>query len=177
MLNFEEIKELIEMVAGHQMAGVEVQKADFRLKIDGYSVGEPAKAAEPVPTLVTQALAAPASAPASAPVAPTAPAPAKPAPVADQEPAAANDEGEPPPGSHIMTSPIVGTFYRSPNPDADPFVDVGSQVSKGQVLCIVEAMKLMNEIESDIDGEVVGIYPKNAQPVEFGERLFAIKPS
>jgi len=71
----------------------------------------------------------------------------------------------------------VGTFYRAPNPDAPPYVQPGDRVRKGQVLCIVEAMKLMNEIESDVDGVVVKIYPENAQPVEFGERLFAIKVS
>ena len=76
-----------------------------------------------------------------------------------------------------MTSPIVGTFYRAPNPDAEPYVKVGDVVHKGQVLCIVEAMKLMNEIESDASGMVVKIYPENAQPVEFGERLFAIRSS
>jgi acetyl-CoA carboxylase biotin carboxyl carrier protein len=76
-----------------------------------------------------------------------------------------------------MTSPIVGTFYRAPAPGADSFVDVGSRVKKGQVLCIVEAMKLMNEIESDVDGTIAEIYPQNAQAVEFGEPLFAIRPA
>jgi acetyl-CoA carboxylase biotin carboxyl carrier protein len=80
-----------------------------------------------------------------------------------------------PEGSHILESPIVGTFYRSPSPDAEPFVEEGDRVKKGQILCIVEAMKLMNEIESDVDGTVVKILPENAQPVEFGEPLFAIK--
>jgi acetyl-CoA carboxylase biotin carboxyl carrier protein len=75
----------------------------------------------------------------------------------------------------VLTSPIVGTFYSSPQPDAPSFVEVGSRVKKGQVLCIVEAMKLMNEIESDVDGVVTRIFPQNAQPVEFGEPLFAIK--
>jgi acetyl-CoA carboxylase biotin carboxyl carrier protein len=83
----------------------------------------------------------------------------------------------PPQGTHILTSPIVGTFYSSSSPDADPFVEVGSRVKKGQVLCIVEAMKLMNEIESDVDGVIAEIYPQNAQAVEFGEPLFAIKTS
>jgi acetyl-CoA carboxylase biotin carboxyl carrier protein len=80
-----------------------------------------------------------------------------------------------PPGTHVLNSPIVGTFYRAPAPDAAPFVDVGSRVTKGQVLCIVEAMKLMNEIESDVAGIVVEVYPQNAQAVEFGEPLFAIR--
>nr|HRC85805.1 acetyl-CoA carboxylase biotin carboxyl carrier protein [Thermoanaerobaculia bacterium] len=81
------------------------------------------------------------------------------------------------PGLHILHSPIVGTYYRCPAPDAPPFVEVGSRVSKGQVLCIVEAMKLMNEIESDLDGVVVEIYPSDAQPVEYGEPLFGIRPA
>ncbi len=75
-----------------------------------------------------------------------------------------------------VTSPIVGTFYRSPNPDAPPFVDVGMKVKKGQVLCIIEAMKLMNEIECDSDGIVVKALVENGQPVEYGEPLFLIEP-
>jgi acetyl-CoA carboxylase biotin carboxyl carrier protein len=75
----------------------------------------------------------------------------------------------------IVKSPIVGTFYRSPEPGASSFVEVGSLVKKGQVLCIIEAMKLMNEIDSEYDGEVVNIYVENGQPVQYGERLFAVK--
>ncbi|MEM8996806.1 MAG: acetyl-CoA carboxylase biotin carboxyl carrier protein, partial [Acidobacteriota bacterium] len=80
-----------------------------------------------------------------------------------------------PEGTHVITSPIVGTFYAAPNPEAPPFVSVGSTIKKGQVLCIVEAMKLMNEIESDVAGEILKIYPENGQPVEFGEDLFAVR--
>ena len=69
----------------------------------------------------------------------------------------------------------MGTYYRSPNPEAAPFVNVGDRVTKGKVLCIIEAMKLMNEIESDVDGVIVRIYPQNGQPVEYGEKLFAVK--
>ena len=76
---------------------------------------------------------------------------------------------------HILTSPIVGTFYRSANPEAEPFVNVGDRVTKGKVLCIIEAMKLMNEIESDVDGVVAAVYPQNGQPVEYGEKIFAIR--
>ena len=79
-------------------------------------------------------------------------------------------------GLITVTSPIVGTFYRSPSPEAAPFVEVGSNVNKGQVLCIVEAMKLMNEIESEVDGVVVKILVENGQPVEYGEPLFLIEP-
>jgi acetyl-CoA carboxylase biotin carboxyl carrier protein len=75
-----------------------------------------------------------------------------------------------------VTSPIVGTFYRSPSPEAEPFVEIGVRVNKGQVLCIVEAMKLMNEIESEVDGIVVKILVENGQPVEYGEPLFLIEP-
>ncbi len=80
--------------------------------------------------------------------------------------------------SHLytVTAPIVGTFYRAPSPDAEPFVEVGSKVKKGQVLCIIEAMKLMNEIESEVDGVVVRILVENGQPVEYGEPLFLIEP-
>jgi acetyl-CoA carboxylase biotin carboxyl carrier protein len=75
----------------------------------------------------------------------------------------------------IVTSPIVGTFYRAPEPGAPPFAEIGARVKTGQVLCIIEAMKLMNEIECDFAGEVVSIYVENGQPVQYGERLFAIK--
>ena len=85
---------------------------------------------------------------------------------------AAEDEG-----IHVVTSPIVGTFYRAPNPDAESYVKTGDFVEKGQVLCIVEAMKLMNEIESDVAGTIVKVVPENAEPVEYGARLFAIKPA
>lgn len=78
-------------------------------------------------------------------------------------------------GLHIVKSPIVGTFYSAPNPSAPPFVKVGDKVSAGQVLCIVEAMKLMNEIESDVAGELVRVLVENGQPVEYGQALFAIR--
>jgi acetyl-CoA carboxylase biotin carboxyl carrier protein len=77
----------------------------------------------------------------------------------------------------IVKSPIVGTFYRSAEPGAAPYTDVGEKVRKGQVVCIIEAMKLMNEINADIDGEVVKVYVENGQAVQYGERLFAIRPS
>ena len=77
----------------------------------------------------------------------------------------------------IIKAPIVGTFYRASEPGAKPFADVGEQVRKGQVLCIIEAMKLMNEINAECDGEVVKVYVENGQAVQYGERLFAVKPS
>jgi acetyl-CoA carboxylase biotin carboxyl carrier protein len=157
-LTFEQIKELIELVSARKLQGLEVERSGFRLKIDGFST---APVAAPAPARSEAPAAAAALTPPAAPVA--------------EEPE--DDELDVPAGSHVLDSPIVGTFYRSPAPDADSFVEVGQRVSKGQVLCIVEAMKLMNEIESDIDGTVVQIFPENAQPVEFGEPLFAIKPA
>jgi acetyl-CoA carboxylase biotin carboxyl carrier protein len=168
VLTFEQIKELIGLVAENRLQGLELERSGFRLKIDGQraqqavAVAVPAEAgagsaAAPLVSIPGPAAAAPAAAPA-APA--TAPAPAG-----------------PPAGSHVLTSPIVGTFYRAPSPDAPSFAEVGARVKKGQVLCIIEAMKLMNEIESDVDGVIAEIYPQNAQAVEFGEPLFAIKTS
>jgi acetyl-CoA carboxylase biotin carboxyl carrier protein len=170
LLTFEQIKELIELVSTHQLHGVEIERSGFRLKIDGHS-----------PAPVVAALPA-----GSAGIAPAAPAtPATPAGTIAAPPAVPSGEAAAAPGSapaagagaHILNSPIVGTFYRAPSPDADAFVEVGSRVKKGQVVCIIEAMKLMNEIESDADGVVAEIFPQNAQAVEFGEPLFAIRTS
>ena len=160
MLSFEQIKELIELVAKHRLHGLELERSGFKLSISGESVA-------PAPTR-TVAEAAPAAAATSgaAPVAAAGVTAAAPAPAAAE--AAPVD-------SHVIKSPIVGTFYASPSPDAEPFVRVGDRVRVGQVMCIVEAMKLMNEIESDVAGTVLTIYPRNAQPVEYGEPLFAIR--
>jgi len=84
-------------------------------------------------------------------------------------------EASPDPDHHVIYSPMVGTFYRAPSPQAESFVNVGDRVKKGQILGIIEAMKLMNEIESDVDGEIAAVFPQNAQAVEFGEKLFTIK--
>ena len=97
---------------------------------------------------------------------------AAPAPAATAAVPAAETEQE---SLHVITSPIVGTFYRSPSPESDPFAQVGQKVAKGKILCIIESMKLMNEIESDVEGEIVEVYPKSGQPVEYGEKLFAIR--
>ncbi len=80
-------------------------------------------------------------------------------------------------GLLVVKSPIVGTFYRAPDPDADPFVEVGTGIKKGQVLCIIEAMKLMNEIDAEEDGEIANIFIENGQAVQYGDKLFAIKPA
>ena len=157
-MNFKEILELIDKVADRGIAGVEIEQAGTKLRIDGKTVG---------PQVThhyseTRASAAPAPPPASGAGAAT-PAPPK---------AAEPEQDE---GLHVITSPIVGTFYRSPNPEAESFVNVGDHISPGKVLCIIEAMKLMNEIESDVEGTVVRIYPQNGQPIEYGENLFAVR--
>jgi acetyl-CoA carboxylase biotin carboxyl carrier protein len=179
VLTFEQIKELIELVAQNRLQGVELERSGFRLKIDGQQAAPMAAAAAAQPA----AAGAPGAAPAAAAHAPAmtamtamTAAPAAPVAAPAHAPAAAAPAG-PPPGTHILNSPIVGTFYRASSPDAEPFTEVGARVKKGQVLCIIEAMKLMNEIESDVDGVIAEIYPQNAQAVEFGEPLFAIRPA
>jgi len=156
-LNFKEILELIDKVADKGIAGLEIEQAGLKLRIDGKSAGP-------------QVVHAYGDHKAAAPPAPAAPLPEVPAP---PKPPAAEPEAEA--GVHIITSPIVGTFYRSPNPEAQPFVNVGDRISKGQVICIIEAMKLMNEIESDVDGVITQMFPSNGQPIEYGENLFAVK--
>lgn len=163
MFTFEQITELIELVSKHHLAGVEVEKSGFRLKIEGQP-GVTMLAPSALESGALPHTPAPSSTPRSISLASSGGNTASPA----EPPATA-------PVGHIIHSPIVGTFYRAPNPEAPSFVEVGSRVSKGQVLCIVEAMKLMNEIESDLDGVIAEIFPQNGQPVEYGEPLFAFR--
>ena len=159
-MNFKEILELIDKVADRGIAGVEIEQAGTKIRIEGKTAGP-----QVVHSYAGEARGGEASS-----VAPAQPAlPPAGAPVE----ADADDDT----GLHIITSPIVGTFYRAANPEADLFVNVGDRVEKGTVLCIVEAMKLMNEIESDVEGVIARIYPQNAQPIEYGEKLFAVKVS
>ena len=159
-LTLKEILELIDKVSSSGVSSLEIERAGFRIRIKGKRSPKVYASAEPSASVPQQQVAA-------AP-APQASAPASPAP------AASEDDGIDP-SWHIITSPIVGTFYRTPNPESDPFTETGARVEKGSVLCIIEAMKLMNEIESDVDGLVAKIFPQNGQPVEYGERLFAIQ--
>jgi acetyl-CoA carboxylase biotin carboxyl carrier protein len=159
LLTFDQMKELIQLVAGHRLGGVEVREAEFHFRVHAQpDATTPAAVAPPPPVA---ALPDPAAAAAAAAI----PAPA----------AAAAPEVAPEPPGHVITSPIVGTFYAAPSPDADPYVRVGDRVQKGQVVCIIEAMKLMNEIEADVAGIVLEVHPENAQPVEFGEPLFSVR--
>ena len=159
-MDFEEIKQILDMVREHELTEFELERDNFKLRIRKNASGQWTTTLPPVSHVNY--------APVIAPPVVAAPPPAAPAPVltpADEEVDFA-----------VLKSPIVGTFYRSAEPGAKPFAEVGDTVRKGQVLCIIEAMKLMNEINSDVDGEVVKIYVENGQPVQYGERLFAIKP-
>ena len=157
-MNFKEILELIDKVADRGIASLEIEQAGVKLRIEGKSAGPQvvhsyAASGMGQPSIAAEGGGAPQS-------------------VAGAPPRVEPESEE---GLHIITAPIVGTFYRAPNPESDSFVNIGDSVSKGKVLCIVEAMKLMNEIESDADGVVVKIYPQNGQPIEYGEKLFALK--
>ena len=163
-MNFKEILELIDKVADRGIGAVEIEQAGLKLRIDG-------KAAPQPQVIQSYAGAQP------PPHVPAAPPPPPPPTAAEKAATVKAEEDAAEAGLHIITSPIVGTFYRSANPESEPFVNVGDRISKGQVLCIIEAMKLMNEIESDVDGVVTRIYPQNGQPIEYGEKLFAVKLS
>jgi acetyl-CoA carboxylase biotin carboxyl carrier protein len=163
-MDLEQIKQILDLVREHELSEFEIEHDGLRLKIRKDSNGAHLVS---LPSPVVPAVVMPAAGGVLASPAPVA---------ASGGPAAPTDAGA---DSEIelavVKSPIVGTFYRSPEAGAASFVDVGSTVKKGQVLCIIEAMKLMNEIESDVDGVIAEIYPQNAQAVEFGEPLFAIR--
>jgi acetyl-CoA carboxylase biotin carboxyl carrier protein len=163
-MNSKEIKELVEFLIEKDVTEFELERGDVKMRIKrGQQVQMIQAPAAPV---MASPVAAPAHVPMSAPAsaAVTAPGPSAPAPAAEEE------------GLHNVKSPIVGTYYESPSPGAPPFIKPGDHVAAGQVLCIVEAMKLMNEIESDVAGEVVKMLVANGQPVEYGQPLFAIRP-
>jgi acetyl-CoA carboxylase biotin carboxyl carrier protein len=161
----EELRELITLMRDNGLAELELEREDFRVRLRRDSAGSPAHQSieAPVPA------PAPAPAPVHAPAPPPVSGPAHPGTHATT--AASEDQD-----LHIIPSPIVGTFYRSPSPNADPFVKIGTNVEHDSVVCIIEAMKLMNEIQAEASGEVVKIYVENGQPVEYGQPLFGIKP-
>jgi acetyl-CoA carboxylase biotin carboxyl carrier protein len=158
-MNFEDIEKILELVRQHELAEFELERDGLKLRVRkggaGFSVVTP-----PVQQLPPQA----------------------PSPVPQGPAGIATPNGGPAPALQdeelelaVVKSPIVGTFYRSPEPGAPAFVEIGQRVKKDQVLCIIEAMKLMNEITSEYDGELVSAYVENGKPVQYGERLFAIK--
>jgi acetyl-CoA carboxylase biotin carboxyl carrier protein len=162
-MNWKEIKELLDLVVEKGISEFELERSGVRIRVrrDFFHVApvNPGVANSPLPPPVM--IPTPAAPPQVA--APPEAAPGEPLP-------------EPPGNLHVIKSPIVGTFYAAPAPDAPPFVQPGDHVEAGKVLCIIEAMKLMNEIESDVAGEIVKCHVANAQPVEYGELLFSIRP-
>jgi len=158
-MNQKELKELIEFLIEKDIAEFELERGDVKLRVKrgGNQI---------VSTHIPSHLAAIAAAPASATLPPTTPAASPPETVPAVEEKL-----------HSVRSPIVGTFYESPSPGSPPFVKLGDKVEVGQLLCIVEAMKLMNEIESDVQGEVVKKVATNGQPIEYGQELFVIRLS
>lgn len=155
-IDFEEINKIIKILEDRNLA-------DFELEVEGFKI----KISRNAQVVFTPAVHS---------------APALNGAAQNREPAAGGETAEaavhePKGNIHYITSPIVGTFYRAPSPTSAPFVEVGDPVAKKQTLCIVEAMKLMNEIECDIDGTIREIFVENAKPVEFGQRLFAIVPN
>jgi acetyl-CoA carboxylase biotin carboxyl carrier protein len=157
-MNLDDIKQILELVREHDLAEFELERDGLKVRI---RKSGPAPASQHV-------VMVPSSVPMPVPLSPAVTAPSAPA---------ATDEGETPEGVDlvIIKSPIVGTLYRSSEPGAPPFAEVGTVVKSGQVLCIIEAMKLMNEINSDTDGEIAAVYVENGQPVQYGDRLFAIQ--
>jgi acetyl-CoA carboxylase biotin carboxyl carrier protein len=154
-MNIDEIKQLIDLLRESEISELEVERAEARVRIRAFD-RTPAVAAGP-------ALMAPMMMPPMAAPAASAPPAAAPAPASDN--------------SVMVASPIVGTFYESASPGAEPFVKVGDRVAKGQVLCIIESMKLMNEIESEHTGTIVARLAENGKPVEYGQPLFKIQPN
>ena len=162
-----ELRELIDLISKSNFVTFELEREGFKLKLE--------KGAGPALPATFTAMSVQAS-PASSVSAESAGAAAVPDPVSGAAGVRAPVGDGTPSGLVDMTSPIVGTFYRQPSQAAPPFVEPGSKVKKGQILCIIEAMKLMNEIEADMDAEVVEILVANGQPVEFGEILFRLRP-
>ena len=161
-----EIQQLIDLLTEREVAEFEMEKNGMRIRIR-----------RQVPAGSAPVSVAPGSLSGDSFPQPTEPV-AAPAPVPSQEAEAAEPQPEAPAENvHVLKSPIVGTFFAAPSPDAPPYVNVGDRVHVGQVLCIVEAMKLMNEIESEYAGEIVRIHAENGQPVEYGQPLFTIRPS
>lgn len=166
-MNQKELKELIEFLIAKDITEFELERGDVKVRIKR---GQDIHYSSPVPAPMVAA-AGPVYAPASTQAAPP-PAPSS----SGTSPQVGVPAAETEEGLHMVKSPIVGTYYEAPSPGSPPFVKVGDVVSAGQVLCIVEAMKLMNEIESDVAGEIVRILVANGQPVEYGMPLFAVRP-
>ena len=156
MVDFEQLKQILGLVREHELAEFEIEQNGLRLKIRKGAAASSSSA--PAPVVHASGAAEPA-----------------PPPLQAAGGRALPGDGDDQLELAVIKSPIVGTFYRSAEPGASPFVDMGSPVKKGQVLCIIEAMKLMNEIESEYDGEIAAVYVENGHTVQYGERLFAVR--
>jgi acetyl-CoA carboxylase biotin carboxyl carrier protein len=161
-MDFADIERILELVRQHDLAEFEMEKEGLKLRVRKAGAAAPVPVTPSAPPPAPPQSVPPAAA-ANASTAAPVPAPSAPVEIDDSVELA------------VVKSPIVGTFYRSSEPGAPPFVEVGERVKKDQVLCIIEAMKLMNEITSEYDGEIVSAYVENGKPVQYGERLFAIK--
>ncbi len=162
--DLEDLKQLIEFLKGYQVAEFDLDRGDLKIRLKF----TPQEAAPAGWSELARLLGSASSPAAHSPVSPAQHASPAVAPAAASATSADDN-------LHVITSPIVGTFYGSPSPGAAPFVSPGDYVEKGQVICIVEAMKLMNEIEADASGEVVKCLVTNGQPIEFGQPLFSVK--
>jgi len=169
-MNQKELRELIEFLVEKDIAEFEMERGDLKLHIKRGGAAQ--VLAAPTAVVAHAVPVAPVAASMVAPVAAT-PAEAAPATTPSAPAPAASEEAN----LHILKSPMVGTFYEAPSPGAPPFVSVGEAVKEGQVLCIIEAMKLMNEIEADSSGEIAKIFVSNGSPVEYGMPLFGIRKS
>ena len=158
-MDFEDIERILELIREHDLAEFEVEQEGLKLRV------RKASAAFAMPPSMSHQSAAVPHVPAQAPAAATTSQIAAATPTGEEESVELA----------VVKSPIVGTFYRAPEPGAASFVEVGDRVKKDQVLCIIEAMKLMNEITSEYDGEIISAYVENGKPVQYGERLFAIR--
>jgi acetyl-CoA carboxylase biotin carboxyl carrier protein len=164
-LDFDQLKQILNLVREHELSEFEIEHEGLRLRIRTDGARAPAAAAaRPSPS-------SGGAVPATGPYSTTGPGGG----TLTDEPSETADAADTEIELAVLKSPIVGTFYRSSEPGVPAFVEIGSQVKTGQVLCIIEAMKLMNEIDSEYDGEIVSIYVENGQPVQYGERLFAIR--
>ena len=164
-LDLEQLKQILNLVRDHELSEFEIEQEGLRLRVRTDGARGPAVAAtRPAPS-------SGAAVPAIGPHSTIGPGGGPQAAGAPETTDAGDAEVE----LAVLKSPIVGTFYRSPEPGAPAFVEIGSMVKTGQVLCIIEAMKLMNEIDSEYDGEIVSVYVESGQPVQYGERLFAIR--
>lgn len=158
-MDIADLKEILRILEAQDITEFELEQDGVKLRVCRASASASVATAPAVAYLAAPAPGVPATLPppAAAPLAPAAPEPAE--------------------NGTVVKSPIVGTFYRSPDPNAQAFVSVGDKVKVGQILCIIEAMKLMNEIESELAGEIVKVHPENGQPVQYGDPLFTIRPA